>query len=209
VRLAAAALVAIAAAALPSVAQAGLIKFGSSLTAPANKSEAHPVDAVFWANKLPDGARVKAPERGKVGTIKLKGTAVKRGSTSPVTLFHFQILHPIGDGRVKVSLTSGPFHVPVGGDPNRITTYHPVNLCAKKGDYVAFNDVGGYKAGKYPNGTPFRVFSSVPAATTNFYSKAGATGNNREFKGAPHVGEELLMRMFLSTGEDAGYCRNH
>jgi len=209
VRLAAAALVAVAAAALPSVAEAGIIKFGSSLNAPANKAEAHPVDAVFWANKLPGGARVSAPERGKVTTIKLKGSAVKHGSTDPVTLFHFQILHPIAGGKVKVSLTSGPFHVPVGGNQNRITTYHPVNLCAKKGDFVAFNDVGGYKAGKYPKGTPFRVFSSVPAATTNFFSKAGATGNNREFKGAPHVGEELLMRMTLATGQDAGYCRTH
>jgi hypothetical protein len=133
---------------------------------------------------------------------------VKHGST-PVTLVHFQILHPVDGGKVRVSLTSGPFHVPVGGNANRITTYHPVNLCAKKGDYVGFNDVGGYKPPNYPNGTPFRVFSSVPGAITNFFSKGGATNNGDVFKGAPHDGEELLMKMVLVTGNDAGYCKNH
>ena len=203
------ALAAVAVVAVPSAAEAGTVKFGSTLTAPANKTETHPVDSVFWAQKLPGGARVRAPERGKVATIKLKGTVVKKGGTTPVTLFHFQILHPRPDGTVKVTVTSGGFHVPVGGDPNRITTYHPINLCAKQGDYVAFNDVGGYKPPSYPNGTPFRIFSSVANATTNFFSKAGATNNNAVFKGKQHVGEELLMRMVLQTGQDAGYCRNH
>jgi hypothetical protein len=201
-------LAAVAAVALPSVAEAGTVKFGSSLNAPANKTETHPVDSVFWAQKLPGGARVRAPERGKVATIKLKGSVVKHGST-PVTLFHFQILHPIPGGKMKVTVTSGGFHVPVGGDQNRITTYHPINLCAKQGDYVAFNDVGGYKPPNYPNGTPFRIFSNVPDATTNFFSKAGGTNNNATFKGSAHVGEELLMRMTLLTGQDAGYCKNH
>jgi hypothetical protein len=133
---------------------------------------------------------------------------VDRGG-SPVTLFHFQILHPIGSGKMRVSLTSGKFYVPVGGDPNRVTTYHPINLCAKAGDAVAFNDVGGYKPPKYPNGTPFRIFSNVTGASTNFFTGGGQTNNNDVFTGTAHPGEELLMRMVLLTGDDAGYCQNH
>ena len=207
-RAAVATVVALAAIALPSAAQAGQTAFGSDLSAPANMIETHPVDSAFWATQLPGGGIVRSPGHGKIATIKLKGNVVKHGST-PVTLFHFQILHPVSGGKVHVSLTSGPFHVPVGGNANQITTYHPVNLCAKKGDYVDFNDVGGYKPSNYPNGTPFRVFSSVPDATTDFFSKAGATNNGATFKGKAHVGEELLMRMVLVTGQKAGYCQNH
>jgi hypothetical protein len=205
----AAAVAAAVALTLPATASAGMIAFGSKLTAPANKIEAHPVDAVFWHKAFPNGRNVRAPARGKVATIKLKGNVVRRGGVDPVTLFHFQILHPQPDGKVQVSLTSGPFHVPVGGDQNRITTYHPINLCAKKGDWVAFNDVGGYKPGAYPNGSPFRIFSSVPNASTWFFSQGGATNNHAIFKGSTHQGEELLMRMVLLTGDDAGYCQNH
>jgi hypothetical protein len=200
---------AVAALALPGAAGASTIHFGSDLSAPANMIEAHPVDSAFWAKALPGGLRVRAPARGKVTTIKLKGSVVRHDGASPVTLVHFQILHPIDNGKVRVSLTSGNFHVPVGGDPNHISTYHPVNLCAKQGDYVSFTDVGGYKPPHYPHGTPFRVFSSVPDAVTNFFSKAGGTNNGKSFKGAPHQGEELLMRMTLVTGQDAGYCQNH
>jgi hypothetical protein len=199
----------LAALALPTAAEAGTIHFGSDLSAPANKIEAHPVDSAFWAKALPGGLRVRAPARGRVSTIKLKGSVVRHDGATPVTLVHFQILHPTSNGKVQVKLTSGNFHVPVGGDPNRISTFHPVNLCAKQGDYVSFTDVGGYKPPHYPHGTPFRVFSSVPDAVTNFFSKAGGTNNGKSFKGAPHQGEELLMRMTLLTGQDAGYCKNH
>jgi hypothetical protein len=207
-RVAIAAVVAVLA--FPSAAMAGKVTFGSALTAPANKTEAYPVDTEFWLTKLPGGAVTRAPARGKIGTIKLKGHIVKHGSTQPVTLFHFQILHPTGDGRLRVSLTSGNFHLPVGGDGNRITTYHPINLCAKKGDYVSFAGVGGYKPGAYPNGTPYRIFSNVPAATTGFFKKSGGINNGNVFTPKnPHQGEELLMRMVDLTGDDAGYCKNH
>ena len=147
--------------ALTGVAQAGKIRFGSDLKAPANLAETHPVDSAFWQTAFPDGRQVTAPAKGKVATVKIKGTAIKHDGKAPVTLFHFQVLHHIAGGKVKVSLTSGGFHVPVGGDPNRITTFHPVNLCVKKGDSVSFSDVGGYNHKHYPNGTPFQVFSSV------------------------------------------------
>jgi hypothetical protein len=192
--------------ALPGVADAKRKHFGSDLKAPANLREAHPVDSAFWAKKLPNGHGVKVPAKGKIVAVKLKGTAIRKGSVAPVTLFHFQVLRPIGNGKVRVILTSGNFNVPVGGDPNRITTYHPVNLCAKKGDYIDFNDVGGFQSGSYPHGTPFQIFSSVMGATTNRYTKAGGSNNGDSFTGKPRQGEELLMRMTLGTGSDAGIC---
>jgi hypothetical protein len=210
VRTSATAVAAIAAVAFPAGAVAKRDVWGSDLKAPANRIEAHPAASAFWHTKLPGGARVRVPEKGRVSKLRLKGQAIKHGSTEPVTLFHFQILHPTGDGRLRVSLTSGNFHVPVGGDPNRITIYRPINLCAKKGDFVAFSDVGGYKPGTYPNGTPFRIFSNVPEARTGFFTQGGGINNGNTFTPKPpHVGEELLMRITLLSGDDAGYCKNH
>ena len=123
-----------------------------------------------------------------------------------ISTFHFQVLHPISNGKVKVSLTSGPFHVPVGGDPNRVTTYHPVNLCVKKGDFVAFSDIGGFQHNSYPNGTPFQVFSSVVGSVTDHHIQSGGINNGSSFKGKAKQNEELLMRMILVTGKDAGIC---
>ncbi|HEX8074686.1 MAG TPA: hypothetical protein VF545_06855 [Thermoleophilaceae bacterium] len=199
-----AAATALAVAVVPGVADAKRIVFGSDLTAPANRTETHGADSVFWNVGLAGGRKARVPARGRVATIKLKGTAIRNGK-KPLTEFHFQILHP-SDGRVRVSLTSGPFDVPVGGDPNQITTYHPVNLCARKRDFVAFNDEGGYDPPQYPQGTPFRVFSSVPGSTTRFYTKADGTNNGARFKGSKHVGEELLMQMTVVTGKAAGIC---
>jgi hypothetical protein len=210
VRTAATAVVVLAAVAFPTGAMAKRHVWGSDLKAPANRIEAHPAASAFWQTALPGGARVRVPAKGRVSTLKLKGQAIKHGSTEPVTLFHFQVLHPVGGGKLRVSLTSGNFHVPVGGDPNRITTYHPVNLCAKKGDLVSFSDVGGYQRGSYPSGTPFRVFSNVPGATTGFFTQPGGINNTNTFTPKkPHVGEELLMRITLVTGDEAGWCRNH
>jgi hypothetical protein len=210
VRTAVAAVAALAAGAFPSAAVATRYVWGSDLEAPANKTETHPRASAFWHIALPGGARVRAPKKGRVATLKLKGSAIKHGSTEPQNMFHFQVYHPTDDGKLRVSLTSGPFYVPIGGDRNRITTYHPVNLCAKKGDYVAFSNLGGYKPGKYPNGTPFRVFSDVSKATTGFFTDGSGINNTNVFTPmAPHVGEELLMRITLFTGDKAGYCQNH
>jgi hypothetical protein len=142
--------------AIAGTAMAGTIKFGSDLKSPANVTETHPVDSAFWAKAFPDKRRVSAPAKGKVATVKLKGTAI--------------------------------------------------NLCVKKGDFVAFSDVGGYKRGSYPNGTPFRVFSSVVGSSTNYHIQSGGINNGDSFKAKTKQGEELLMRMILVTGKDAGIC---
>jgi hypothetical protein len=187
------------AALVPTTAQAAHIGFGSSLKATPNRIESQPVDSAFWAQNLPGTRKFKVPGKGKVGTIKLKGNIVGNGNPN---LIHFQILRPIGGGRVQVKLTSGNNTLPRGGDKNHITTYHPINLCAHKGDFVALSTVGGPK---------FQVFSSVMGATTNVFTGAGGDNNGDTFKGKKHEGEELLMRMVLWTGKGpggAGICNS-
>lgn len=188
--------------ALPATAGAvGRTSFGSTLKATPNKVESQGVDTAFWATHLPNNRRYKVPAKGKVGTIKLKGNIL--GSKGP-GFVHFQILHPIGGGKVKVMLTSGNNNVPRGGDKNHVSTYHPVNMCARKGDYVALSTVGG--------NTRFQLFSNVMGATTNVFTGAGGDMNHDTFKGNKHQGEELLMKMILWTGkgkDGAGICNSY
>ena len=185
----------------PAAGHAAKTTLGSDLSAPANVTESHGADAVFWGTDLPGRRAVRVTRKGQITRIRLKGTAVRRaGAPAPLTLMHFQILRPSGGGRVKVMLTSAGFRVPVGGNPNRITSYRPVNLCARKGDYVAFNNVGGFSPPHYPNGTPFRVFSRVEGSTTGFFTKGDGTNNGAVFRGRPQRGQELLMQMVLTTG---------
>lgn len=187
--------------ALPATGQAAKRTFGSDLKAPANVTESHGADAVFWGTDLPGSRAVRVPRKGQITRIRLKGTAVRKsGAPAPLTLMHFQILRPRRGGRVKVMLTSAGFRVPVGGDPNRISSYRPVNLCARRGDYVAFNNVGGFNPPHYPNGTPFRVFSRVDGSTTGFYTRDNGTNNGAVFRGRPQRNQELLMQMVLTTG---------
>jgi hypothetical protein len=196
------ALVALGLLALPATADAvGRTPFGSSLKATPNHIEQEGVDSAYWHGGLPGGRKFRVPAKGKVGTIKIKGNVA--GPQGP-NLVHFQILHPIGDGRMKVMLTSGNNYVPRGGDKNRVTTYHPVNLCARKGDSVALSVIGGQ--------TRFRTFSNVQGATTKAFTGAGGDNNGDTFKARKLAGVELTMRMILWTGkgsDGAGICNSY
>ena len=192
---------ALAALALPAAAQAAHIPFGSSLKATPNKIEKEGVDSAYWNTKLANNLKFRVPAKGKVATIKLKGNKV--GSAGP-NIVHFQILHPIGGGRLKVMLTSGSNKLQVNGDKNHITTYHHINMCARKGDFVAFSVVGGQ--------AKWQVFSKVAASNINKFTGAGGDMNNDTFKGTKHAGEELLMRTVLWTGKGsngAGFCNSY
>jgi hypothetical protein len=189
-------LAALALLAVPAAAQAKHIPFGSSLKATPNKVEAEGVDSAYWNTKLAGNRKFRVPSKGKIGTIKLKGNILGSGGPNVV---HFQILHPIGNGRVKVMLTSGNNKLQRNGDKNHVTTYHPINLCARQGDFVALSVVGG--------GTKFQVFSKVAGSNIKSFTGAGGDMNGDTFKGTKHTGEELLMRTVLFTGDDAGICR--
>jgi hypothetical protein len=205
----AAGLIVVAACAVPVAAQAALVTFGSSLGAPASVSLAHPVDTAFWSTAVSGGGAVRAPRAGQIVTVRVRGCA-RRGSggQQPVAEVHFQVLGPSGSA-VKVKLTSGPFQLPVCGGAvsgATVSSFHPVGLCAARGDYVAFNDVGGYSPAGFPGGTPFEVFAPQAGAATSSNTGAGATNNGNVLHGSAHRGLELLMQLVLGTGANGRGC---
>jgi hypothetical protein len=201
-----AAALAIAAVLFPAAAEAKRVFFGSNLKADVNHAIARPTDTEFWAKRLPNKRHVRAPVSGRIDVVIVKGTAIKHGNVKPNTLFHFQVLRPAGGGKVFAEFTSGDFHMPAGGNPNRLSTFRPVNLCVLKGDWVSFSDVGGFQPGSYSNGTPFKIFSNVDGATTNVHRGGISTGES--VKGKPNKGLELMMRMAVVTGDEAGVCHH-
>jgi hypothetical protein len=190
-------LVALALLAIPAAAQAKHIPFGSALSATPNKIEKEGVDSAYWNTNLPGTRKFRVPAKGRIFTVKIKGNVV--GSQGP-NVIHFQVLHPIGNGRLRVQATSGNNTVPRGGDKNRVTTYHLAGgaLCARKGDFVALSTIGGQ--------TKFQVFSNVAGSNIKSFTGAGGDNNGDTFKGTKHTGEELLMRTVVYTGNDAGVC---
>jgi hypothetical protein len=201
-------LLAIAAAllSLPAAGHAAVIKFGSNLSKRATISEARGPDAAFW-NVGGAALGNAVPADGQITKLRLKGIAVpsrKRGAPRPRTEFHFQVLHPNGGGSLRVMLSTNPMHIAAGGRSNRIRTYRPKGfLCAKRGDYVTFNDEGGFVPRYYPNGVPYRVFASAPGAVTNVFSQDNGTGIGAIFAGSPLQGQELLLQAVLATGRNA------
>jgi hypothetical protein len=192
--------------ALPAASHAGYQTFGSDLSSPANMTETHGADSAFWSTSLANGSNPAVPALGQVTEVRLKGTVTPNmtpGAPAPLNEVHIQVLRPQPDGSVRVELSSQPFYVPVGGDPNQVSTWQPINLCAQAGDYIAFNDEGGFDPNYYPSGVPFQVFGRVPGSTTQFYTADNGTKNGAVFKGTPHHGQELLMQMTLATGKDA------
>jgi hypothetical protein len=192
--------------ALPASASADVINFGSDLSAPADVSEAHGADSAFWGLAV-KGHDNSVPAAGQITEIRLKGSALpslQAGAPAPLNEVHIQVVHPQPNGSVTVSLSTDPFYVPIGGNPNQISKYHPAGyLCAQKGDYVVFNDEGGFNPPFFPNGVPFQVFSNVPGSTTAQYSRDNGTNIGTNFAGSPKQGQELLMQMTLTTGYDA------
>ena len=191
---------------LPAAGQAALINFGSGLGSPASVAIAHPVDTAFWSTAL-NGARTRAPQKGQVLTVTLRGCAKPgSGGQSPLTQIHFQVLSPGSGSRATIQLTSGPFNLPTcGGSVSGATlsTYHPIGLCVSKGDYVAFNDEGGFAPAGFPGGVGYEVFAPQAGASTNSFTSAGGTNNGDHVSGSAHKGLELLMQLQLGTGHNS------
>jgi hypothetical protein len=193
--------------ALPVAAQGAVYTLGSDLKADATIVEDHGADSAFWNTTLESGDRTTAPAGGQVTSVKVKGTVLPdpTGRKIPMTMMHFQTLHPMPDGTVLVELSSAPFFTPLGGDQNTVSTYHPVNMCLHKGDILDFNDIGGNEWwwGNY-SGMPFRTFGRVAGSSVNFYTKNEGTNIGSRWAPAEnHQGEELLMQMKFATGSDA------
>ncbi len=196
-----------AACAPPAVSQAALLTFGSSLGAPATVAIAHPVDTAFWSTAVSGGGQVAAPGSGQVLAVRVGGCA-ERGSRgqSPLTQIHFQVLTPGAGSTATVKVTSGPFNLPVcGGSVNgsTVSTFHPVNMCASRGDYVDLNDEGGLRPSGFPGGVGYEVFAQVPGGSTDSFTSGGHTNNGDRLRGGAHAGLELLMQVQLGTGHNA------
>jgi hypothetical protein len=191
--------------ALPAASVAKL--FGVGSIGPASIAYAHPVDTAFWSV----GAAPTVPRAGQVRVIRLRGCALPgRKGQSPLTQIHFQTLTPGGGSSVSVKATSQPLNIPVcgrGASPRTVSTFHPLYLCAVPGDYVAFNDEGGFGPG-FPRGVRYRVFGPAAAAVTDTFTKAGGTNNGAHLNGTPIAGVKLMMSYVLGTGHNARpYCR--
>jgi hypothetical protein len=172
-------------------------------------------DTAIWNFSQAAGA-TSVPETGQASKIEVEGCTQKApNAPNPLTTVHFQDLSPTPDGGAKVNISSQGFDLPVCGEnsagASTITSFVPINLCVSAGDYVDFNDSGGYVPNVYRNGVPYQVLGSVTGATTDSFIKDEGTGNGATFSPsvtsandgfAVNRNEELMMRVTLATGAD-------
>jgi len=196
-------------------ADAATQTFGSDLSRPADRTEARQADTAYWQTGLASGRPVRVPADGQLLSVRIKGIArskPKKGVPGGETLFHVQVLRPASGGRMRVVATSDEFFMPTTGGADRITTFRSTRsrLCAKKGDSIAFNTVGGWdgrtdQKGPYPMGTPLQIFASSPGSALDQFTGADKTNTGQRFPGSSEPGrdEELLMQSTLGTGSDA------
>jgi hypothetical protein len=175
-------------------------------------------DTAIW-NTVVAGGDAAMPQAGQADVIRLEGCALQApGGPAPLTQIHFQSLSPQPGGGLKVALTSQPFELPIcgqnGASGSTISSYEPINLCVNGGDYVGFNDEGGFVEKYYRSGVPYEVLGSVGRSSVASFLKGGGTDNGALFspletsamEGFSSVqNEELMMQVQLGTGANARY----
>jgi hypothetical protein len=228
--------------AVPAAGSAAITSFGSPLSSPATLDTANNLaylgtytavppapdaphgvfhtphygaDTALWNVKLAHGDP-RAPATGQALAVSLEGCAAPApGGPAPLTQIHFQDVSQLAHGGGKVNLTSQAFTIPVCGQHagnSTVTTYRPINLCVRRGDYVAFNDEGGFVPNVYRAGVPYRVLRRARGSAADSFLRNNGTGNgsilspaqifpNEGF--AANRGEELMLRVQLGTGSDA------
>jgi hypothetical protein len=223
----------------PAASSAAVMTFGSPLSSPATLDTANnlgysganvqlpgsvfhvPHDGADTALWNPEG-NAAAPAGGQIVSVKLEGCATQpRGAPAPLTQIHFQDLVPTAGGGVTINVTSQAFDVPVcgqnGASGSTVTTYTPTNFCVAQGDYVAFNDEGGFVPSStgpppYPAGVPYLVIGSAQGSTMDSFVRNNGTGNGVSISPGDttyHDGfmsnpnEEVLLQATLATGRDA------
>ena len=169
------------------------------------------------ASKANVASNASVPADGQALKVSLEGCAKPaRSGPAPLTQIHFQDISPQPDGGATVNLTSQGFDIPVCGknraSGSTVTTYEPTNLCVSQGDYVAFNDEGGYVENIYRAGVPYQVLGAARGAITDSFLKNNGTGDGAVMSAAdraPNDGfasnknEELMMQVTLGTGPNA------
>ena len=208
----------------PSTQPTEQLAIGSTLQAPADRALESGQDWVSWFRHrvslrgapAPTVNDLLAPVDGQITSFSVKGIALTNpGAPPPHTVPGGQDIHlidlvpqPFGCAfnntpctTVFVDHASAPFPFPDSGDPQQISTFHPLDFCVHQGDYLGFASEGGFVPGQYQNGVPFQVFSQVSGSTTDFYTKHGDIMNGHEF--APQFEApdfELLMQGKEVTG---------
>ncbi len=176
-------------------------------------------DSALWNVQLAAGSPT-APAGGQITSVSLEGCAESNGPP-PLTQIHFQDLVPQPGGAVRVNVTSQAFEIPVCGtgaaSGSTVTTYQPTNFCVAQGDYVDFNDEGGFVGGQngpppYPAGVPYMVIGAVTGSTMDSFIANNEVGNGATFSPsetsshdgfASNPSEELMLQATLATGPDA------
>ena len=173
-------------------------------------------DTALW-NVAQASGLPSAPAAGQAVKLRLEGCAQgAAGGPSPLNQIHFQSLSPLPGGGAKVNLSSQPFELPVcgqnGASGSTVTTYEPINLCVSPGDYVAFNDEGGFVEHVYQSGVPYEVLGSVRRSAFDSFIRNDGTGNGATLSAlettplegfAANQNEELMLQATLGTGPDA------
>ena len=237
-------LVAAAALVLPAAGSAAIITVGSPLSVPATLNTAenlgyagvntnvpgtpenpsgvvhtyhYGADAAIFNTSLASG-QATMPASGQAVKVSLEGCAKPfPGGPPPLTQIHFQTLHPQG-GSFQVELSSQGFEIPVcgvgGASDATVSTYEPTNLCVVRGDYVAFNEEGGFVGHFYQSGVPYDVIGATPGSAFDSFIKNEGTGNGSLLNPsessamdgfAANPSAELMLQVQLGTGPDARY----
>lgn len=175
-------------------------------------------DTALW-NVAQASGSPSMPAAGQAVKVSLEGCAQPaQGGPPPLTQIHFQDISPLPEGGARVNLTSQSFEIPVcgqgGAGGSTLTSYEPINLCVDRGDYVAFDDEGGYVENVYRAGVPYQVLGRVNRSTADSFLMNNGTGDGAVMSPsnlAPNDGfainqnEELMLQVTLGTGPDARY----
>jgi hypothetical protein len=173
-------------------------------------------DAALW-NVAQASGQPSAPAAGQAVKVRLEGCAMGAPEgPAPLTQIHFQDISLLPGGGAKVNLSSQPFNLPVcgqnGASGSTVSTYEPINLCVSQGDYVAFNEEGGFVEHVYQSGVPLQVLGSAKRSTLDSFIRNNGTGNGAILSGldttpmdgfAANQNEELMLQATLGTGPDA------
>ncbi|HEY4426833.1 MAG TPA: hypothetical protein VGN08_01355 [Solirubrobacteraceae bacterium] len=173
-------------------------------------------DTALWNVRVP-GGQAGAPVAGQALKVRVEGCAnAAPDGPAPLTQIHIQDLSPLPDGGARVNTSSQAFDLPVCGQSgvgaSTVTTYEPINLCVAQGDYVSFNDNGGYVPNVYRSGVPYQVIGAVPGSTMDSFIRSNGTGNGSTLSGrdtsandgfASNANEELMLQVIEGSGPDA------
>ncbi len=206
--------------AVPATGHAEYLTLGSNLAASADHVEAQGADTAYWQTAFADGRGTAVPVQGQVKEIRLKGFAHsdrEDGASDGAggeRMFHLQALTP-DSGTVRARISSQAFDVPSrsAAGPNTVTSFAPTNFCVQPGEFVAFNNIGGFHPSAFPQGTPMQVFAKAPDAAVSRFTADNGTNNGALFTPRPGSHDsavgladvELLMQVVLATGDDRSY----